>query len=84
MPGSIGENVTVERRELSVVKPGARLGLGARVAIAITRYMSPCTKITSCFTDGDYSTRALTEGVGRRNDRVMLLPVDARTSDGRA
>lgn len=87
VPGSIGENVTIEGLEWSAVEPGARMRLGERVVIEVTRYTSPCFNITSSFTDGDYSrvsqkqrpgssrvyARVLTEGVIRRNDRVRLL-----------
>jgi len=87
VPGSIGENVTIEGLEWSAVEPGARMRLGERVVIEVTRYTSPCFNITSSFTDGDYSrvsqkqqpgwsrvyARVLTEGVIRRDDRVRLL-----------
>ncbi len=88
VPGSLGENVTVEGLEWSAVGPGARLRLGEHVVIEVTRYTSPCTKITGCFKEGDYSrvsqtrhpgssrvyARVLTEGVIRRDDPVTLLP----------
>jgi MOSC domain-containing protein YiiM len=87
VPGSIGENVTIEGLEWSDVEPGTRMRLGERVVIEITRYTSPCFKITASFADGDYSrvsqkqqpgwsrvyARVLTEGVIRRDDPVKLL-----------
>ena len=87
VPGSIGENVTVEGLEWSAVGPGARMLLGERVVIEVTRYTSPCANIIRSFTDGDYSrvsqkrhpgssrvyARVLTEGVIRRGDPVRLL-----------
>jgi MOSC domain-containing protein YiiM len=87
VPGSIGENVTLEGIEWSAVAPGTRWRLGERVVIEVTRYTSPCTKITACFTGGDSSrvsqkhhpgwsrvyARVLTEGVIRRDDPVMIL-----------
>jgi MOSC domain-containing protein YiiM len=97
VPGSIGENVTVEGLEWGAVGPGTRLRLGERVVIEVTRYTSPCTKITDCFKDGDYSrvsqkrhpgssrvyARVLTEGVIRRDDPVTLLPDTLPSVDGR-
>ena len=90
LPGSIGENVTIEGLEWSDVEPGTRMRLGERVVIEVTRYTTPCFNITSSFADGDYSrvshkqqpgssrvyARVLTEGVIRRNDRVRLLKDD--------
>jgi MOSC domain-containing protein YiiM len=87
VPGSIGENVTLEGIDWSVVAPGTRWRLGERVVIEVTRYTTPCTKITACFTDGDFSrvsqkhhpgwsrvyARVLSEGVIRRDDPVMIL-----------
>jgi MOSC domain-containing protein YiiM len=87
VPGSIGENVTVEGLEWSAVGPGTKLRLGEHVVIEVTRYTSPCTKITPCFKDGDSSrvsqkrhpgssrvyARVLAEGVIRQDDSVTLL-----------
>jgi MOSC domain-containing protein YiiM len=87
VPGSIGENVTIEGLEWSDVAPGTRMRLGPRVVIEVTRYTSPCFNITASFTDGDYSrvsqkqqpgssrvyARVLTEGVIRRDEPVKLL-----------
>jgi MOSC domain-containing protein YiiM len=87
VPGSIGENVTIEGLEWSDVAPGTRMRLGERVVIEVTRYTSPCFNITASFTDGDYSrvsqkqqpgssrvyARVLMEGVIRRDEPVKLL-----------
>jgi MOSC domain-containing protein YiiM len=87
VPGSIGENVTIEGLEWNDVAPGTRIRLGERVVIEVTRYTSPCFNITASFTDGDYSrvsqkhqpgssrvyAQVLTEGVIRRNEPVRLL-----------
>jgi MOSC domain-containing protein YiiM len=91
VPGSIGENVTIEGLEWSAVTPGTRMRLGEHVLIEVTRYTTPCFNITSSFTDGNYSrvsqkqqpgasrvyARVLTEGVIRRDDRVRLLKDEA-------
>jgi len=90
VPGSIGENVTIEGLEWNDVAPGTRIRLGERVVIEVTRYTSPCFNITASFTDGDYSrvsqkqqpgssrvyARVLTEGVIRRNEPVVRLLKD--------
>jgi MOSC domain-containing protein YiiM len=87
VPGSIGENVTIEGLEWSSVEPGTRMRLGERVVIEVTRYTRPCFNITASFSDGDYSrvsqkqqpgssrvyARVLTEGVIHRDDPVKLL-----------
>ena len=54
-PGAIGENLSVEGLDWERVTPGTRLELGARVLIEVTRYTSPCFKITKHFADGDFS-----------------------------
>jgi MOSC domain-containing protein YiiM len=54
-PGAIGENLTVEGLDWERGTPGSYLELGARVLIDVTRYTSPCFKITKHFADGDFS-----------------------------
>jgi MOSC domain-containing protein YiiM len=41
-PGALGENVTLEGIEWVRVVPAARLRLGDRLVLEITRYTSPC------------------------------------------
>jgi MOSC domain-containing protein YiiM len=86
-PGTIGENVTVEGIDWSVVTPGVRLRLGDDVVLEVTRYTSPCHKIAPVFLGGEYSrvsqkrnpgwsrvyTRVLVEGALRTGDPVRLL-----------
>jgi MOSC domain-containing protein YiiM len=86
-PGSIGENVTVEGLDWSVVAPGTRLLLGEAVLVEVTRYTSPCANIAGAFKDGDYSrvsqkrhagdsrvyARVLRPGAIHRGDPVRLL-----------
>lgn len=86
-PGSIGENLTVEGIDWSVVTPGSRLRLGSGVIVEITRYTAPCSNITGAFRNGDYSrvsqkrhpgdsrvyARVLREGPIRCGDPIELL-----------
>ncbi len=86
-PGAIGENVTVQGLDWRAVEPGARLLLGDRVLLQITRYTSPCLKIVRAFKDGDSSrvsqkrhpgwsrvySRVLRGGVIRPGDSVRLV-----------
>jgi MOSC domain-containing protein YiiM len=86
-PGTIGENVTVEGIDWSLVMPGARLRLGDEVVLEVTRYTSPCYKIAPVFLDGACRrvsqkqnpgwsrvyTRVLVEGSLRAGDPVRLL-----------
>jgi MOSC domain-containing protein YiiM len=86
-PGAIGENVTTEDLDWSLVGPGAHLQLGDQVLVQVTRYTSPCTKIASVFTGGDYNrvsqklhpgvsrvyASVLVEGVVRVGDVVRLV-----------
>jgi MOSC domain-containing protein YiiM len=86
-PGSTGENLTVEGLDWGAVMPGARLLLGERVLVEVTRYTSPCANIAGSFKDGNYArvsqkrhpgdsrvyARILREGAVRRGDLVRLL-----------
>ena len=86
-PGTIGENVTVEGIDWNLMTPGARLRLGDRVVLEVTRYTSPCFKIAPVFLGREYSrvsqkvhpgwsrvyTRVLVEGSLRAGDPIRLL-----------
>ncbi len=86
-PGAIGENVSVEGLEWSLVRPGARLRLGAEVVVEVTRYTSPCANIRPVFVDGEYSrvsekrhpgwsrvyARVVATGTVKTGDAVELL-----------
>lgn len=52
-PGSTGENVTVAGLDWAGLAPGARLQLGATVAVEITSYAAPCEIIAGSFADRD-------------------------------
>ena len=54
VPGSLGENVTLEGIDLAALEPGARLALGAAAVVVVTSRVAPCRKIASCFTGGDF------------------------------
>lgn len=86
-PGAIGENVTTEGLDWSLVIPGTHLLLGDRVLVQITRYTSPCVNIAPVFQGRDFSrvsqkrhpgwsrvyARVLGEGRLRPGDAVRLL-----------
>lgn len=87
VPGAIGENVTTEGLDWSLVVPEARLRLGEHVLLEVTRYTSPCAKIAPVFRDGDHDrvsqkrfpgasrvyARVLVEGVLRPGDPVRIV-----------
>ena len=86
-PGAIGENVTTERLDWSLVVPGTNLLLGEHVLVQVTRYTSPCATIAQVFLGRHYSrvsqkrrpgwsrvyARVLAEGEVRAGDAVRLL-----------
>lgn len=88
VPGSLGENVTVEGLSWASVEPGTRLQLGAAVLLEVTRYTSPCFNIKAVFVGGDFArvsqkrhpgwsrvyTRVLREGTIRSGDPARLVP----------
>jgi len=54
-PGTLGENVTTEGIDLSTVSPGDRFQLGESVVVEVTRYTTPCVKISGSFSDGNFN-----------------------------
>ena len=92
VPGALGENVTVEGIDWSLVEPGAQLRLGPEVVLEITKYTSPCLNIRTAFRGGDFArvsqkknpgwsrvyARVLADGVIRPGDAVALVGVVAR------
>jgi MOSC domain-containing protein YiiM len=54
-PGAIGENVTTEGLDWSLVVPDAYLLLGQRVVLRVTRYTTPCATIAGVFIDRESS-----------------------------
>jgi MOSC domain-containing protein YiiM len=81
-PGAVGENVTVEGVPWQKVVPGARLALGERVVLEVTRYASPCKTIAHVFRDGvsDRISQKNHPGQSRVYARV-LVPGRLRTGD---
>lgn len=73
IPGSVGENITLEGIDLAALTPGARLTLGDEVEIEITSYTIPCKTITSSFADGDFTriSHKLHPGESRVYARVI-------------
>jgi MOSC domain-containing protein YiiM len=53
-PGALGENVTTEGLDWSLVVPGAHLLLGECVLLRVTRYTSPCFNIAPLFQARDF------------------------------
>jgi MOSC domain-containing protein YiiM len=90
-PGAAGENLTVEGIDWDAVTPRSRMLLGHDVALEVTRYTSPCTKIRTLFQDGAYErisqkrhtgwsrvdAHVLVPGTVRAGDRVCVLPPGA-------
>jgi MOSC domain-containing protein YiiM len=86
VPGTLGENVTVEGIEWAAIAPGARLLLGHDVVLEVTRYTAPCFNIKRAFKNGEFArvsqkrhpgwsrvyTRVVAEGRIRRADAVRI------------
>ncbi len=91
LPGSVGENLTIEGLDWSLMQPGARLELGDEVLIELTSYTSPCQTIAGSFVEGRYKrisqkvnpgesriyARVLRTGRLTVGQRVRVLNVDA-------
>ena len=87
VPGSTGENLTLEGIDWPLLAPGVRLALG-EAEIEITTYTMPCGVIRRSFSD--YSSqrisqdehpgwsrvyaRVITEGTIRVGDTARILP----------
>ena len=54
-PGSVGENLTIEELDWSLLGPGTVLRVGADLVAEITWPATPCSKQAGWFTDGDFS-----------------------------
>ena len=52
--GSTGENLTVSGVPWAAVVPGVVLAIGDDVRLEITRYTSPCAKLSAQFKSGDF------------------------------
>ena len=73
-PGAIGENVTTEGLDWSLVVPGTYLRLGETVLLQVTRYTSPCVTIAPVFRRRDYErvSQKLHPGSSRVYARVLI------------
>ena len=85
-PGSLGENVTIERLDWRDIVPGTRLTIGS-AEVEVTAYAAPCRTIARWFLDGRSTrvsqklypgwsrvyARVLREGVIRPSDPVELI-----------
>lgn len=86
-PGSTGENLTVSGLDWPAIVPGVRLTIGDAVEIEITRYTTPCAKLSAQFRDGDFMrmsqkvhpgfsrvcARVLRAGTVRPGDAITVL-----------
>jgi len=87
VPGTLGENVTVDGLEWPAVVPGCHLLLGRGVRLRVTKFTSPCVNIAPAFRNKDYPrvsqkrhpgwsrvyARVLAAGSISEGDRVRLL-----------
>jgi MOSC domain-containing protein YiiM len=53
-PGTIGENLTIDRVDWSQMTPGTRVQVG-EVELEITSYTAPCNKIRESFLNDDFT-----------------------------
>lgn len=86
-PGYLGENVTTEGVDWTLVVPGALVYLGDDVVCEVTAYTTPCWKNAKWFVDGDFSrilqdkhpgysrvyARIISGGAIRQGDPVRLV-----------
>lgn len=73
VPGSTGENITLEGIDLASLIPGTRLTLGDEVEIELTSYTAPCDNIAASFIDRDFTriSHKLHPGESRIYARVL-------------
>lgn len=88
VPGSVGENLTIEGIELGALPPGSRLAIGTEVLLELASPAYPCNLIRASFSDGRSAriswktnpadsrlyARVLDEGVVRPGDAITVLP----------
>jgi MOSC domain-containing protein YiiM/GNAT superfamily N-acetyltransferase len=93
-PGSVGENLTTEGIELSMLPVGTRLAVGPEVVLEISAPANPCDVIRDAFTarksgrisillhpaDSRMYARVLVEGTVRPGDTIEVLPPLAGTA----
>ena len=86
--GTVGENLTIEGIDWSLVVPGALLRVGDDVELEIASFTNPCKTIKESFIDGKFVriaeklhpawsrvyARVLAEGLVRAGDPVEVTP----------
>ena len=86
--GTVGENLTIEGIDWSLVVPGALLKVGDVVELEIASFTNPCKTIKESFIEGKFVriaeklhpgwsrvyARVLTEGLVRSGDPVEVAP----------
>jgi MOSC domain-containing protein YiiM len=87
-PGTIGENLTIEGVDWSLMVPGVRVQVG-EVELELTAYATPCRNIAPSFSDGNSArvaqkrhpgwsrvyAKVLHEGRIVPGDSVLIAPV---------
>jgi MOSC domain-containing protein YiiM/GNAT superfamily N-acetyltransferase len=87
-PGSVGENLTTQGIEWSLLPSGTRIEIGTEVVLEISTPANPCDTIVGSFSDGHSGrisilrhpsdsrmyARVLVEGTVRPGDRIRLMP----------
>jgi MOSC domain-containing protein YiiM len=87
VPGTLGENLTVEGLPWKDVVPGATLAVGPAVVLEVTRYTSPCVNVARAFAHRDFSrvsqkrhpgwsrvyARVVVSGAIERGDEIRLV-----------
>ena len=97
-PGAAGENLTVSGVDWTRVVPGTcvRIGGAGGVLLQVTKYASPCEKISGYFVDGNIArvsqkqhpgwsrvcARVIEEGLVRIGDEVTLVVGEATEVGG--
>lgn len=72
-PGDIGENITTEGIDWSLMVPGSRWRLGDGVEIEMTSYTVPCKNISYAFLNGEITlvSQKVNPGWSRTYARVL-------------
>jgi MOSC domain-containing protein YiiM/GNAT superfamily N-acetyltransferase len=87
-PGSVGENLTTQGIEWSLLPTGTRIEIGAQVVLELSTSANPCDTIVGSFSDGHSGrisilrhpsdsrmyARVLAEGTVRPGDEIRVLP----------
>ncbi len=87
-PGSVGENLTTEGIDWSLLPPGLRIAVGDEVLLELSAPANPCDTIVDAFhdrrsgrisilrhsADSRMYARVLVEGTVHAGDRIVVLP----------